>query len=249
VQGLGDEGFAFINTSNLEGNPGYPGRRLGGAVLALNTVDLEDIMVSWEAGTVEPNSREYALRLQYRIGNKGVFHDVTDSDGNPHVYVRSDTAGHRKLFGPLKLPEDCENKPHVELLWRYYHTGMRIDPDNGARSMLHIPSITVEASRDTGEGGDDPVDPDKPRSFYLGQNYPNPFNSQTRIPFKLDERSRVIITVHDITGRQVVLLVDREYPAGWHTVTFDGSDLASGVYMYRLAASGTSQTRSMTLVR
>ena len=249
VTGRGDEGFAFINTSNLDGNPGYPGRRLGGAILALNTVDVDQVKVSWEAGTVIPNSREYALRLQYRIGNQGPFREVADTDGKSYVYVRSDSAGHRRQFGPLPLPDDSAGQQRVELLWRYYHTGMRHDPEDGSRSKLHIATIQVVGSRVTGVDPDDDADPDLPLRLHLGQNYPNPFNAQTRIPFQLVEPSHVTITVHDITGRKVALLADEPHPAGRHTVPFDARHLASGVYLYRLSASGASLTRPMVLIK
>ncbi|TVQ71940.1 MAG: T9SS C-terminal target domain-containing protein [Balneolaceae bacterium] len=253
ITGRGEDGFAFINTSNLDGNPGYPGRRLGGAILALNTVDADQVMVSWEAGTVSPNSREYALRLQYRVGDQGPFRDVVDTDGNPYVYVRSDSAGHQRHSGPLPLPPDAAGKPRVELLWRYYHTGMRFDPEDGSRSKLHIAAIEVQGSRDTGgDPGDDPDNadnPDLPDFLHLGQNYPNPFNTHTRIPFLLHEPSHVTITVHDVTGRKVALLVDEAHPAGRHTISFDARSLASGVYLYRMSASGVSLTRSMVLIK
>jgi len=249
ITGLGPDGFAFINTSNLEGNPGYPGRRLGGAVLALNTLDVDNILVSWDAGTVIPNSREYALRLQYRIGNQGPFRDVTDADGNPFLYARSDSAGHQQHFGEISLPEYAGKKPHVELFWRYYHTGRRFDPELGARSKLHISAVQVEGSLVTGRDTENPDDNGPPEHFVLGQNYPNPFNPRTQVPFHLRVQSHVTLTVHDITGRKVALLVDEQYPAGRHVVSFDASTMASGVYLYRLSASGFSRTRAMVLVR
>ncbi len=249
ITGRGDEGFAFINTSNLDGNPGYPGRRLGGAILALNTIGVDKALVSWEAGTLIPNSREYAIRLQYRIGNRGPFRDFPDGSGEPVEYMRSDSAGHRQVFGPLELPDDALDRLRVELLWRYYHTGVRHDPDDGARAKLHVASIEVAGSRETsGEPGDGPG-PGLPGELHLGQNYPNPFNAQTRIPFRLMESSHVTITVHDITGREVARVIDEPYPAGRHSIRFDALSLASGVYVYRIAASGTSQTRSMVLIR
>ncbi len=246
ISGLGDDGFAFINTSNLDGNPGYPGRRLGGALLALNTMDVDQVHVSWTAGTVIPNSREYGIRLQYRIGNQGPFFDITDSGGAPVAYVRSDSAGHRSAIGPVTLPGHVAGHRHVELLWRYYHTGMRHDEASGARSKLNISSIMVFSSRQIGDGGDDP---ELPIGTRLDQNYPNPFNEQTRIPFHVTDESRVAITVYDITGRKVARLVDDSYPSGSFTVTFDGSSLASGVYIFRMVTSSRVLTRKMVLIK
>jgi glycosidase len=74
-----------------------------------------------------------------------------------------------------------------------------------------------------------------PGVFALDQNYPNPFNPNTVLGFELPETGRVRLAVYDILGREVAVLVDGVYPAGRNTVTFDGTRLASGVYLCRLS--------------
>ncbi len=86
-------------------------------------------------------------------------------------------------------------------------------------------------------------------AFTLEQNYPNPFNPATNIAFRLPVTSHVTLEVFDLTGRRIATLVDGSRHAGSHTVTWDASELASGVYLYRLQAGDYRQTRSMMLMK
>ncbi len=75
-----------------------------------------------------------------------------------------------------------------------------------------------------------------PSSFRLEQNYPNPFNPTTAISYHLAAVSRVSLKIYDVLGREVATLVNARQNAGDHTITFNASGLASGVYFYRLVA-------------
>ncbi|MCH8494096.1 MAG: chitobiase/beta-hexosaminidase C-terminal domain-containing protein [Balneolales bacterium] len=88
-----------------------------------------------------------------------------------------------------------------------------------------------------------------PAEVALAQNFPNPFNPTTRISYDLPSESAVRLAVYDLLGRQVAVLVNERMSAGSHFVTFDAASLSSGVYMYRLEASGVVLTQKMTLVK
>ena len=88
-----------------------------------------------------------------------------------------------------------------------------------------------------------------PTAFALEANYPNPFNPETTIHLALPVASHVVVEVYDVLGRQVASLVERELEAGRHSVVFDARGLASGIYMYRMAAEGFEQHRTMLLVK
>ncbi len=75
---------------------------------------------------------------------------------------------------------------------------------------------------------------DIPEKFYLYQNYPNPFNPSTNIRFDIAKPGLVKLVVYDITGRQVAELVNGNYDAGKYTFNFDASNIATGVYFYKL---------------
>jgi hypothetical protein len=85
--------------------------------------------------------------------------------------------------------------------------------------------------------------------YQLLGNYPNPFNPQTNISFDLPQTDRVTLNVFDVTGRCVARLADGIVPAGHHTIAFDGSSLASGMYFYRLDAGEFRDTRKMILLK
>lgn len=98
-----------------------------------------------------------------------------------------------------------------------------------------------------------------PRFWALSQNYPNPFNPQTAISFDIPggEQSqpvRVRLAIFDVRGRLVKVLVEKDLPAGCHTVTWDGREAngalaPSGVYFYRLKAGKFTETRKMLLMK
>jgi len=83
----------------------------------------------------------------------------------------------------------------------------------------------------------------------LHQNYPNPFNPSTQISYDLAEASHVRLEVYDMSGRRIAQLVNEVRSAGQHTVAFDATGLASGVYFYRIEADGLTVTRKMTLMK
>ena len=91
--------------------------------------------------------------------------------------------------------------------------------------------------------------PDLPAEFSLSQNYPNPFNPTTVIRFGLPEAADVRLEIYDIAGRRVAILADDTRAAGWYKVNFDGSALASGVYIYRLQAGDYVQSKKFVLVK
>ncbi|MCX7833737.1 MAG: T9SS type A sorting domain-containing protein [Ignavibacteria bacterium] len=88
-----------------------------------------------------------------------------------------------------------------------------------------------------------------PESFILEQNYPNPFNPLTTIEFSIPENTFVAIKVYDISGREVSTLVNENLQSGRYTVSFDGSNLSSGIYFYKLITNKFTATRKMILVK
>ncbi len=86
-------------------------------------------------------------------------------------------------------------------------------------------------------------------TFSLNQNYPNPFNPSTVIGYQLAKSSSVKVTIYDILGNEVVQLVNGVQSAGYHSVTFNARNLASGMYFYKIQASNFIQTKKMVLLK
>ena len=92
------------------------------------------------------------------------------------------------------------------------------------------------------------------RELNVLQNRPNPFGNMTDLQIGLPSASKVDVVVYDIAGRRVRTMTSRFASAGWKSIPFDGRDnagnpLASGVYFYRVSASGTTITNKMVITR
>jgi PKD repeat protein len=88
-----------------------------------------------------------------------------------------------------------------------------------------------------------------PRTVSLSQNFPNPFNPETVIRWEIPARGEVRLSVFDLLGREVEVLVDDILEGGVHTIRFGAGTLPSGIYVYRLQAGGREISRRMTLLR
>ncbi len=88
-----------------------------------------------------------------------------------------------------------------------------------------------------------------PLTYNLGQNYPNPFNPTTTINFSIERPSHTRLTIYNILGQSVATLIDQNLPAGDHSVRWDASGLASGLYLYRLQSGDFVEVRKMVLTR
>jgi len=88
-----------------------------------------------------------------------------------------------------------------------------------------------------------------PNSLSLSQNYPNPFNPSTKISFELPENGFVTLKVYNVSGVEVATLVGRQMETGRHDVSFDATQLSSGVYFYRLQFGTQIITRKMVVMK
>ncbi|MFC1569143.1 aryl-sulfate sulfotransferase [bacterium] len=88
-----------------------------------------------------------------------------------------------------------------------------------------------------------------PIAFYLNQNYPNPFNESTMISYQLSKNEQITLTVHDILGKRIRVLLDQYQNAGSYQIDFDAKDLVSGLYLIVLKSSSHSQVRKIMLIK
>ena len=145
--------------------------------------------------------------------------------------------------------------------------GIKYDPDNDSSYFASLGvhehwnnEIDKQYSRDlrTGDGIEflkvmDYTDvkkvPGMPSGYYLSQNYPNPFNPSTKISYSVPTRSKVIIKVYDITGKEVETMENSNRTAGTYIISFDARHLASGVYYYKITANNYSVTKKFILLK
>lgn len=134
ILGLDALGISFLNTSE-SGGGGYGGT----LVLGLDTRNTPQVQVRFTVGTVQPNSRPYAIRLQARVGTTGTFEDLRFSDGTLVEYLRDTTPGRALSIGPVNLPDLYLNRAYIQLRWVYYALGT----GSGPRSELRLNNIEV----------------------------------------------------------------------------------------------------------
>jgi hypothetical protein len=175
-------------------------------------------------------------------GPKGTFSEINSAGELVWKYVSPVTNQ-----GPLRqgdfIPLMNNNRAQANLVFR------------AARYAPEFPGL---AGRDLTPG--DPLELDAitgientsasvPTEFALSQNYPNPFNPSTTIGYTVKEASPVRLTVYDLLGKQVALLVDEAKNPGRYEVMFGPDDLASGVYVYRFTAGEFVATRKMLMIK
>jgi hypothetical protein len=123
-----------------------------------------------------------------------------------------------------------------------YAAGFQGTTSSGNGQSSHLSISSVEITTDVAAPGADH------QTFSLSQNYPNPFNPGTKIRYELPVSMQVNLTVYDCAGREVSVLVNQRQEAGAFEVTFNGSNLASGVYVYRLRAGDYISSKKLMLL-
>ena len=186
------------------------------------------VTITWEEPTPGRGETDPFFRyVVYRAKTSQVISDQAIID-NPSYIV--DITGERTFTDEPEFEGEGED-------YTYYITAL-------SRNNVEGDFLKVEASLVSAE--EDLLTVQK---FHLEQNYPNPFNPATEIRFSLPAAEHVTLTVFDVLGREVAVLVNTELASGSHNVTFDASGLASGIYLYRLETAGQQLTRKMMLVK
>jgi hypothetical protein len=103
-------------------------------------------------------------------------------------------------------------------------------------------------------GSSEPISSPKKHGYYLNGNYPNPFNPETIISFSIPERSDILLTIFDLIGREVAVLVNDSLPAGtneirWNGKDNDGNEVSSGLYIYKIESAHGTLADKMLLIR
>ena len=94
-----------------------------------------------------------------------------------------------------------------------------------------------------------PISIETPSAYSVSQNYPNPFNPTTKINFALPKSGLVTLKVYDMLGKEVAMLVNEVKNVGTYTVDFNGANLSSGIYFYKVSVNGFSDVKKMMLIK
>lgn len=175
-------------------------------------------------------SGSYVVRFGYVLASGATSATLTINDGTGQTVTLTGDAG-------KKLEVD-----------------VTVSLDEGANSIkFDVPTGGVWVDRmdffSLGSTGTSIEDDTFVDGFRLDQNYPNPFNPSTLINFSLPQAGDIKLSVYNILGQRVAVLANGKFTAGTHTVRFDGTGLASGMYLYRLEAGNLVTQKKMMLVK
>jgi hypothetical protein len=121
-----------------------------------------------------------------------------------------------------------------------YHYRLRQVDNDGLTNYSQVVSVNVSALA---------ITETVPYEFKIYQNYPNPFNPTTTIKYEIPKTSFVSLKVYNLLGQEVAILVNEKQEAGSYDMHFDGSKLASGIYLYSLQTGSFLSTKKLLLLK
>jgi len=208
------------------------GRIQGSAYGDLDSDGKMDLVFGCRNGTAD--LKKTILRLEFQGG------DIT----NPANYIASaidsiDYSGSGGgEFGVISVANYDSDTDDEVIFTEEYPRGSSPDGSKPVY-MLNRAVTSVELETDV-----------VPAQFYVDQNYPNPFNPSTQIKFGITEAANIDLRIYDALGREVAVLVNNEFlSAGSYNTKFNASNLASGIYIYRLTAGANTVSRKMQLLK
>lgn len=206
---------------------------------------------AWDAEKMFALSAEYA-QIGFAAGNtlyaqRAFPMELNGNFNLPLSIVHSDISGEFSLAwkGTENLPTDWS----LMLFDSVTNRSLDLTKADSYTFMLHGDSKDNDRFKLELKGRDGSGTSELPQEITLSQNYPNPFNPVTQITYTLPQMEDVRIDVFNVVGQRVATLVNSSVQAGVHTIAFDASRLASGVYIYRLQAGSKVISRKMTLVK
>jgi beta-xylosidase len=119
----------------------------------------------------------------------------------------------------------------------------------GTGKLFQLQSLHFTAKRDSTTSVQEQLNAAIPQNYRLAQNFPNPFNPRTRINYSVPKNGYLSLKVYNLIGEEVATLFEGVQQAGVHEARFEGSGLASGVYLYQLKAASFVQTKKLVLAK
>ncbi|HQV32367.1 MAG TPA: putative Ig domain-containing protein, partial [Calditrichia bacterium] len=263
----GVDDYVDIGTMDISGGPGMTialwmradDFGVADARLISKATGVLDDEHNWMISTYDGGS---ALRFRLKvdgstrtlISNTGVLslntwhHVAVTYDGSQMRIFRDGTqVANQSASGAIdvspSVPAAIGNQP----------AGAGNEPFDGLLDEVRIYNRALSAAEITalfnGTTGVEPREGNLINQFDLEQNFPNPFNPTTKIAFSLPQRLEVKLTVYNVLGQQVAILLSENLPAGRHEIDWQAGDLESGIYYYTLRANGYQETRQMILLK
>ncbi|MEX0720367.1 MAG: glycosyl hydrolase 53 family protein [Balneolaceae bacterium] len=190
-----------------------------------NGVYITGDVTGWEIELMtEAGENIFSFQTEIAPGSEGAYYYLTTDSWDSYLNYRE------------TVPEECAD-------WYDSDRGYKIPDQDVEFAHKWASCDLIETSINSEDQGM------LPENFFLDQNYPNPFNPTTNIAYSLPASEHVLLEVFDTTGRKIMTLVDSQQRPGNHSVTLNGENLTSGIYLYRLKAGSFEQTKGLTLIK
>ena len=182
--------------------------------------------------------------------DRRIINDVVMGTGHSIATTNEQPEGAWPQLNSLPAPDD-DDHDGMPNDWELAHNLNPNDP--GDRNNIGTDGYTwleVYLNDITGEivVHTDNMISSAPVEFMLNQNYPNPFNPSTTITYQIGKRSPVVLSVFDMLGREVAVLVNEINEPGKHSVRWDATNFSSGIYFYQLQTGDFKETKKMVLL-
>ena len=219
----GNSGGTIVNLDNANAtSDGVFDNLLGNSPLPIQ-------LASFAASVIRDNDVEVAWKTVSETNNYGF-----------EIYRKRGETGEWKQIAFVEghattlTPQSYSHVDHAVTFGKYFYQIKQIDLDGKSKAFPEV-DVTVGIA---------------PGKFTLAQNYPNPFNPSTLIEFAVPQSGRAILKVYNLLGQEVATLFEGDAETGKiYTALFDASDLASGMYFYRLLAGESVETKRLTVLK
>jgi len=198
-----------------------------------------DITLMWDSsygGGMVRGMVHFANQQTSKAGNELVY-AINESDNKPYTYGFISSTGD---FGLANLPYGN----YKLMLQRFGQEDIFSSSFEFTTEIGTVDNIDLTISTTSSE-----KEPELPNGYKLYQNYPNPFNPSTKINFNLAKRTHVKLSVFDLMGREIKVLVDDVKSPGKYETEFKSENIASGIYFYRIETSSFVSIKKMLLLK
>ncbi len=201
--------------------------------------------LSWGAGTRLTNNSSVSVLPSLAVSGSALHIAWQENrDGNYEIYYKNSSNGGINWSPDTRLTNNSSNSalPSAAVTGTSVHVVWH-DNRDGNNEVYYKQNPTGNPVQIVNTGSE------IPSSYNLYQNFPNPFNPNTVIRFQLPVVSQVVLLVYDMMGREVEMLVNETLKPETYEVTFDGSNLPSGIYFYQLKSENFLETKKLILLK
>lgn len=224
----------IIDSNNIQGSPNLGGSGLNFVGSGI-TAKVSKNIIRWNL---------WGVTLQSNAAP--VFGDLSISDTNfigmNQIHSNSNSGIFYDFYNNTSQPIKAENNFWGTMIQDSVEAHIFHQPDSSAFGMVDYLPLWAPV-------GVTVTNLELPSEFRLYDAYPNPFNPVTTIKFDITNNSVVKLFVYDITGKQTAMLVDQNLNSGKYSVNFDASNLASGIYFYKLQTEGFISSKKLVLIK